>query len=321
MVKKRYSLFLFLLCLILIMNIFNLSNRISKKEEVTKNISVIMRGSTGENWENMKQGMEQAALDMEVNLRFIHISENNSFQEQISLLSQEEKNDTDAIVLTPADYKKMVIPVQKIGEKIPIVLIESTIDSEQNNQAITCDNKKMGYDLAQEVLRHGNTRKTIMIIHSGGNCSSVLERIEGFEYYMKLTKNKCIDRRISKDNIIDIEKLLLNEQADILVVMDPGIFTKVAKVGKRLKDRNPNLALEIYGVGSGNEIISYLENNYILSLVAIDDFSIGYLGIKNAVRKINGKKFETNRTIRYAITDQEHMYSKENQRLLFPFVK
>ncbi len=51
-----------------------------------------------------------------------------------------------------------------------------------------------------------------------------------------------------------------------------------------------------------------------------NEYSIGYLSVRNAVKELRGEEPENNE-IRYSIIDASQMYTMENQRLLFPFVQ
>lgn len=51
-------------------------------------VSLIVRGKTGEQWESIKQGADQAASEMNVDLSFITLSEENNLPEQISLIQR-----------------------------------------------------------------------------------------------------------------------------------------------------------------------------------------------------------------------------------------
>ena len=106
----------------------------------------------------MKQGIDQAASEMNVNISFVTLSEDNSVVEQTELIAREIKNKADAIIISPVDYEKMAEPIENAMKKVPVILIESTVKSEQVLSSISCDNYKLGVSLAEEMIEMGNTR-------------------------------------------------------------------------------------------------------------------------------------------------------------------
>ena len=72
-----------------------------------------------------------------------------------NLLTREIKNKADAIIISPVDYEKMAEPIENAMKKVPVILIESTVKSEQVLSSISCDNYKLGVSLAEEMIQMG----------------------------------------------------------------------------------------------------------------------------------------------------------------------
>ena len=142
-------------------------------------VSLIVRGKTGEQWESIKQGADQAASEMNVDLSFITLSEENNLPEQISLIQREYDSGVDAIVLAAADSNGLVSTVEQVSENIPVVCIESTVNSAAVKSYISADNYAMGVQLGQEIVRSGNARKRLAVVESSAQCSNVQQRRAG----------------------------------------------------------------------------------------------------------------------------------------------
>ena len=142
-------------------------------------VSLIVRGKTGEQWESIKQGADQAASEMNVDLSFITLSEENNLREQISLIQREYDSGVDAIVLAAADSNGLVNTIERVSENIPVVCIESTVNSAAVKSYISADNYAMGVQLGQEIVRSGNARKRLAVVESSTQCSNVQQRRAG----------------------------------------------------------------------------------------------------------------------------------------------
>lgn len=321
--KKKYYFPVFILGAILFFSLYILSRETNVKEIPVKNISVITRGKLSESWENFKQGAEQAGTDLNANIRMISLGneESSKLEEQIELLEREVNSDADAIVIAPVDHEKMAESLAKMKRNIPVILVESSVDSRQQYEIIACDNKKMGSALAEEVMRHGNLRKKILLIGGDISCSSVLDREEAFRNTMKISYNKILEWDEADYSSETILSYLKSNNVDVIVAFDTEILENAAKALKEYEDQYPPQLTELYGVGSSSKVIRYLENDNIVSIVVQDDYSMGYLGVRDAINAINGKEEKEKTEIAFKIVDHEHMYSEENQRLLFPFVR
>lgn len=316
--KRELSIFLVVVILMAFFLLFD-DILLGDKNKHIYQISIIIRGENTESWTIVKQGIEQASLEMNVDTSFITLSEENSADEQIELLNREINNGAEAILIAPADYEKMVDPIENAMSKVPIVLIESCINTEKKIPYISCDNYELGVNLAEEVIQMGNTRSEIAIIESGLGCSSIKERYDGFMNTIKTTKNtyNFLDLSIEDKNSYNQGKELIEKNVcDVIITFDQGTLEGVAQAKKDLGKEN----IEVYGIGSTSKILSLLEEKTINSTAVQNEFNVGYLGIKAAVDILSGKKVDDS-VIECTVVSMRNMYSDENQRMLFPFIR
>lgn len=322
-IKKK--LIFFILFIMVLASSLILLKEGGKKEVVIYDIAVIIRGRNSEDWNIMKAGMEQASLEMNVNLRFITLLEENSVEEQGDYLQREITSGTDAIVISPANYTELVPLIENINKKIPIVLFESTIDTKQNIPYISCDNYKLGKNLAEEVERNGNTRNKIVIAKSDLSCSSVNEKYNGFIDEITNSKNTYDVVEFPKDDsklYNKVRSLIEENKVEVLVAFEPSILEELGRAKKYIiNNTNVKSDIEIYGTGRTSTIISLIEENVIKATAIQNEFNVGYLSIKTAVSRIENKKLDSKINIMSTLINSENMYSKENQKMLFPIAR
>lgn len=326
MIKKRKKQVTIALVL-LILSFLLLLNEVFWSEDSTKiyNISIITRGKNSESWRMMKEGIDQAAWEMNANISFITLSEENSVDEQSELIKREIKNGAQAILISPVDYEKMAQPIEDAINKIPVILIESKVKSNKVLPSISCDNFQLGESIANEIIEKGNINGRIAIIKNNLECSSIRERYDGFMSTIKLANNNCEFLEIIGDKQVDYydqsKKFLEENDIDTMVTFDTGILEAIGQAKKDLSSVNETkTSIEIYGTGSTSKIISLLEENVISATAMQNEFNVGYLGIKTAIGIIKGKHVE-NSMIYSTVINTKNMYSNENQRLLFPFIR
>lgn len=294
----------------------------SPKQDETIQISFIARGKKTESWSTIEQGIEQAANDLNVEITPIYLSSENDASEQISLLNREVQNGADAVLIAPANSEDLRAPIEEAQKHVPVVAIESTVAGMETLPYIGCDNVSLGQALGEEILASGGKGTKVAILQSSLSCSSVKERYQGVlevlqQYGMELGFWEIPD---DPTQAYETAKTLLQRQdVNKAVALDGATLEAVARAEKELSPPGVT-TVDIYGVGRTNQVVSYLEEKVITSIGVQNEFNIGYLGVEAAVDQIQGNEAES-ATINFAIVNSADMYSPENQRLLFPFVR
>jgi ribose transport system substrate-binding protein len=323
--KKTVAFIILFLLLIISFSVLLDDTLSNQKNRKIHNISLITSGKNNESLMIMKQGVDQAASELNIDVSFINLSQDNNIDEQKELIDREIKNGADAIILSPVDYEKMANTVEEAMKKVPIILIESNVDLEKTPPIIWNDNYELGELLGEQMIEMGDMGKKVAIIKNNLECKSIEDRYEGFMSVMNKINNTYLFWEIPNESqanyYTEIKNLLENNDVDVVVTLSTGMLEYVAEVKKdsNIID-NEKSSIKVYGTGSTSKIISALEEKNINATATQNEFNIGYLGVKAAVDKLEGKKI-SNSTISSTIVNTDNMYSKENQRLLFPLIR
>lgn len=322
--NKKKILAFALVFLLLGLSLVGLSgdNGWNKKHDDTYQISFIARGKKTESWSTIEQGIEQAANDFNVEITPIYLSGENNAEEQITLLRREVQNGADAVMIAPVNSQDLRDPIATAQKLVPVVTVESTADGLKSIPYIGCDNFSLGKALGEEVLLRGGKGKKVAILQNSLSCSSVYARYQGVLEVLQQNGAELSFWEIPDDptQAYETAKAFLKEQdVNKAVALDGATLEAVAHAEKDLSPPGVT-TVEIYGVGRTNQVVSYLEEKVITSIGVQNEFNIGYLGVSTAVGQIKGSKMEQD-TVNFAIVNYADMYSTENQRLLFPFIR
>lgn len=294
-----------------------------KKGNEPYQISVITRGKNTESWTTIKQGIDQAAKDLNAEVSFVTLSSENNTGEQILLMQREITNGAGAIVIAPANSTDLKQPIEKARKSIPVITMQSTVDTIENLPYISCDNFELGSALARKLVSSNGQVRKIAILRNSMDCSNIHQRYTGVITTLNGTKNKIEYWDIPDDpqEAYDTARgMLQNSDAATLIALDGATLEAVGKAERDLL-KTGSKQVEIYGLGRTNTVVSLLENQVINSIGVENEYNLGYLSIKSAVDRINKKLDDGNTKINFAIVDHEDMYNSDNQRLLFPFVR
>lgn len=318
MIKSRWIIFLSVLAIfilsfvILFGNVFNID---SSKDII--DISVISGGESVDSLSTIKQGIDQAASDMKVDISFITLNKENDLVEQIALINREIDSGVDAILLSAVDSQGLIDCIESIESNIPIITIDSTVDTPKVLAYYSADNYSMGLDLGKHIASLENSGKNIAIITTGANRSNIKQRYIGLKDSLISDNNIFFwSFQTDKEKSIDyISKLVIDNKINSLIAIDLSSLELAIKLEKQLKN------IDIFGIGNNTNIVSALEKNIIDSIVVQNDFSIGYLAVEAAVDALDKKSINKDINIEYRIITSNNMYEPKNQKMLFPIVR
>jgi len=323
---KKKKLLVFILILLLFLASFLILDRdriFEKKNNNPFQVSVITRGKSTESWTTIKQGIDQAAKDMNVEVSFVTLSSENNTVEQVSLMQREIANGANAIVIAPANSADLIQPIAKARKLIPVITMQSTVDSIKDIPYISCDNYQLGSALASKLVSSKLSGNRIAILRNSMDCSNIDQRYLGVVSVLNKTKDTIEYWDIPDDpqEAYDTAKgMLQNSSATTLIALDGATLEAVGKAERDFIKTGGN-QVQIYGLGRTNIVVSLLENQIINSIGVENEYNLGYLSIQSAVNHINKKEDDSSTKINFAIVDHQNMYSSDNQRLLFPFVR
>ncbi len=278
----------------------------SEKLVNQKEISVILYYSGKDGWESLQEGMKQAEDDFSVNINYVVMREDADGDEQIAAVEKEIENGAEGILIAVCDYEKFNIAMQELKFKVPIVTIESGLDSDLY-PIITADNYEMGRRLGEEILKDFPEEEelTVVVEQENLNRDSVRQRREGLD-----------DALEGKAQIISIGELIGFQKPDVAVGLHKDSLVKLLDMkDKILKD------VKIYGIGNTASIVAALDQGKMEKLVFQNEFNVGYLGVERLLSDINNVKYVENSKIDYYCVSRQELYGTQYEQLLFPIVE
>ena len=322
--KKYRSLIVFSVILIfylIFLAIISQGITLSQAKTQIRKITFLEGGKKGETRSKMEQGITQAASDYKVELTPVYLSKENDAQEQIQMLEREVENGADAIVIAPVNSEDLEEPIRKASRSIPVIAIDSEIAGADDIPYICCDNIALGETLSERMLNDpAKIQKPIALVNRSLSRTSCAERYEGAKSKLQGENVSFVEWPLPEDSTEaynQLLSLLRGSSVSKVAAFDSDTSELVAKAEQELSPSGVT-SVQIFGVGSTRQAVSYLEDHVISALGVQNEFNIGYLGLQKAVNILNGQSLQ-NTVIDYSIVNGEDLYTKENQRLLFPF--
>jgi ribose transport system substrate-binding protein len=268
-------------------------------------IAVIPKGTTHEFWKSINAGAKKAEQELKaqgVNVQIIWKGplKEDDREQQIQVVENFIAQRVNGIVLAPLDRKGLVAPVETaVRGKIPVVIIDSGLESKAPASFVSTDNREGGRIAARNLGKMlGGKGNVIMLRYAVGSASTE-QREEGFLEIMKkdFPNIKLVDTSqhagATRDSAKRTAENLLNRYGRQL----NGVFAsnESSAAGMLLALRDAGLAggkVKFVAFDSGETLNAGLKAGDIQGMVVQNPLNMGYLGVKTMVAVLQGKKVD-----------------------------
>lgn len=314
--KNKIAYTLILLCTSLIcIGVFFLVKKDHSLTEVSR-VSYIYRGSAEEYSRSaIKQGIDQGIKDYGFELSVQFLDNTGSEFEQISMIDKELENKTDTILIEPVNSTAVRDKIESIRKETAVVFVNTGIENYEEPPKVSCDNQKLGEELGKKILEDKGYNKKVLMALDSFDFQDTVDQYQGVADTLK-EECEVEEMQLPKD-ASNRERALsrkLNEGGLSAIVVfeskDLELVSKMKRKGTCPKN------IRIYGIGKSNQILADMEEGVIAQVGVINDYSVGYLSVQMAADPASEEM-----EIRMSIIDKDHIYTKENQRLLFELVQ
>ena len=274
-------------------------------------LSVILRDGDGA-VSTMRKGMEQAAQDLNVELRFLIPAEDNSAVQQAQLLEREVAGAAPAVLLIPADREALGDAVSAAAGKTTLVTVETDMTAWGAAASITMDHQALGAALGAAALNGVPEGGTVLLLDSLPGDNGIRERMEAAKDVLEREGRQVRVYKWDPDTTA-LPDILRIERPRAIIAFEAAALADMAELS-RGEDAFPLL----YGCGSTSSIAAALEKGRVTAITAVNVFSTGYLAVEAAAALARHEDWTAASPVAFSIVRQETMYDSDNQKLLFP---
>lgn len=296
----------------------------------TLTIAVIPKGTTHEFWKSIHAGAEQAKQQLEtsgykINLIWKGPLREDDREQQIQVVENFVARRVDGIVLAPLDSKALVAPVESaIHAHVPVVIIDSSLQSTEPISYISTDNFKGGQLGAAHLAKMLNGKGKVILVRYQVGSASTEEREAGFLDEMK----KFPDIKIissdqyagaTRDTAYQAAQNLLNrfgkDVDGIFAPCEPitvGVTMALKDVGRA------GGAVKVVGFDTGAQSVEALKRGDIQGLVVQNPLKMGYLGVVTLVEHLQKRKVAKRVDTGVTVITKDNMDEPEKKELLRP---
>jgi ribose transport system substrate-binding protein len=186
-----------------------------------RRIAVIPKGITHIFWESIRMGAEKAGAEADVKIFWNGPEREGNREKQIQIIEDFITQKVSGFVLAPIDNKALVPSVEKIyARKIPCVIIDSDIDTDNYVSFIATDNYRGGVIAARRMGKILRGRGEIVVVKYAPGSASTMKRENGFIDTIKkeFPEIEIVDSKYGMDTVetaLQAAEDLLTKNAEI----------------------------------------------------------------------------------------------------------
>lgn len=289
-------------------------------EEKTYNVSVIVNDSNNDRYIAMREGLEQAAKDNNIQINYVSTSVLVNEKEESALIQREVENGADGIVVQLISSENTYEVFDNLESSVAVMLLETDSKAEGMYALTAPDNMKIGQLLAQAVAddyKKNITDKKIGILCGNQKQLSMQQRLKSVEETLQKNGAQVAWTLLSSQELEEKQK---KDPIDILITL--GNDETEAAVDYLLSESGYKRTFSIYGEGCSEKAVYYLDKGVISALVVPNEFNMGYQSIYEISKQLKYRLSSADSTVVDSLlVDKDNLYDEENQKILFPIVQ
>ena len=274
-------------------------------------ISFVVTGDNLDAWETMKSGAQTATLDTGSQATFLNSPVSAGAKGEIELIERQLNEGADYVIVASGFFEEVSGYVEENNLSGKVFFVKNG-DTNIKNGIIT-DDYSLGQDYASFIMDKSSD-DNLLILYTDESITNekIIEGLQdGFE---GSGVNINLQHLKSDDDVIThvVSKEIIVGNYDGAIVLDSNILDAAVGV-KGLSESG----FHIYGVDDRQAAVYYLDSDLIKALACKDDYTIGFLAVKQVLSK---EKEDVSAPL-YYIVEREDIYSEQYEKVLFPFAK
>jgi ribose transport system substrate-binding protein len=285
-------------------------------------IPLISKGFQHQFWQAVKQGANQAAKDLNVNITFEGPESESMVDKQIEMLQAALDKKPNAIGLAALDSKAVIPLLEKArAQHIPVIGFDSGVDSDIPVTTAATNNIAAAALAADKMATLiGNAGEIALVVHDQTSRTGI-DRRDGFVNQIK--------RKHPKITIVDVQygggdHLKSTDLAKAIIQAHPklkGFFG--ANEGSAIGVLNAVIELKkqgkivVVGYDSGQAQMDAIRRGIMAGAITQNPVGIGYKCVEAAVKALKGEKLPKTIDTGFFWYDKTNIDSKQIAPLLY----
>jgi ribose transport system substrate-binding protein len=269
-------------------------------------VAVVPKSTGAEFWETVKEGVLQAAGELDVDVKWDGPLTETDIAEQNKIIENMINLGVDGIALAPLNHKAMRKSVESaVAAEIPVVIFDSAVDGDAHVSFVATHNKTggaLGGRRVIELLEGKPARVMVMRFIQGS--ASTEARAEGFLETVKAAGLKVLADPYAEQATVEgckvpaantLERFVTGGRLEldgIFACNDRATLGMLAAL-EDLRKSGVEVNVKFVGFDFNPRLVESLQAGKLDALVVQNPRRMGYLAVKTLVDHLRGQRVET----------------------------
>lgn len=308
--KKTIIFWLIYAVILIFLYILSATDLIIKENEAkVYSVSILMDGISGENLENMKKGMDEAAYEHNVDMSFPALADNITMEKKLEIAKEEIMAGAKAIIIGNRWNREIAEEIRKDNPEIP-VLIAGNAEDEKDKAGVSLNYGNIVKLLSDNIRANESVNNEVCIISE--------DFLDEDNFVKEL--NLKLEAMGYKSNLVEgegpkLEKQLkaFNKKQTVFITLDKESTVRLVKY----TDDN-NLHNKIYAVGTTDYLLGKLEDGEITGMIAWNEYDFGYFTVEKLLKMLTDKSGYNKDEIEVFYITAEDLKNEDYIKRLYP---
>ncbi|HWS42934.1 MAG TPA: substrate-binding domain-containing protein [Pseudoflavonifractor sp.] len=260
-------------------------------------VSILLDGTDGNGWKNFRAGLNQAALERNVDLRFVTRYDGEA--DQTDVLRQEWEGEAEGVIIVPTDAGKLGETLREAPAGLAVCVVGPVLPTGRVDSYVSPDYDKMGRRLADAAAQVG-AACTLFLSDDPSPAASLIAA--GLAAGLQEKGIPFAQETVGESGLTEIPK--------------EGALAAVESAVAEVLCAAPGGRERVCGVGVSDVLLRNLEEGAAAALVVQSDFDAGYLSLSRVVSRLSQEKAGNAVLESYAAT-RENMFEYPMSDILF----
>lgn len=293
---------------------------IKEREREVHPISVIVGETTDDNYINFRKGMERAALELNADVRLITLYDSGDWLQQLDLILREVRDGAEALVIAPVNARAAARMVSAQQIYVPVVFLNGDMSMENQEKAdnLTFDYGELGRQTGEHIIKNHGKDSAVWLFGKQRPDEVSQEYNDGILSVLEPSGCRIYKVWWNGEEEGGFEQAIDTVMRDgrypkVIAALDPQSLLGLADAGEE-----STVPVRLYGRGTSVKILNHLDRGRITGLCITDDYTAGYLSVRQAVDRIGSKDGVESLTLKSAYIEQEELHLAEYEKMLYP---
>jgi len=286
-------------------------------------IAFVAKANASEYWTRVKEGVEAAGKDLNVNVTFNGPDTESEGDKQLNQLQSAVNSKPLGIAFSPQDGAQNGAPRildEAKAAGIPIAIVDTPLSEESDAvlTTIASDNEGMGAQAAEKLIEMtGGTGKVAVIAH--GEVGTAAARRDGFKSY--------IEQNAPGMEVVDVQNgesdpAKSRDKAQGILQANPDLVgfygtddDSVIAIADEVTSKN--MDVKVIGVDASPDVLTLLKDGAIDGIVVQNPFQMGYSSVEILLAASKGEEPESKNIVSEAVwVTADNMDDEDVQKVI-----